>query len=666
MLLGSTALAAPLDPLAYSAIGDLTVASGTLTFDTDTLAVSGAFNGSGVLQSQGGGAPDIAVFDFSNINIASGVTITFQGSRPIALLSQGNATINSAITASGAHGGTGASGGAGGVGKLGGFGGGSAGGGFSGQPGQGPGGALPSLPGHGAAGGGFGGDGGHGGFGTNSNGSGGGGQSYGDLWTGLQGGSGGGGPLGAGVSGGGGAGGGAIEIGATGALALNGVTANGGGGGPAISSANGGGGGSGGGVILHGDTVAVSGTIFAAGGGGGSGAFGGANGGGGGGGGRVTVAQSAYTLGGGTLAVNVVGGGVQPSSGSLPAHPGTGVAGVAELRPELTIMQAGQVRQLGADATFSEAAGGWTLRTSNLQVNAGALAFAAAAVSSAHDLILAGGQVAAVAGWSMAGNAQISGNGAMTGALAGGATNAINASGGTLELGDSSNASGFSFGGTINIANGATLLLKDANGAALNAGGTLNAAGNATVDGKFINNGAVNGPTGAGQALTFVDDVSGAGNTSGNIVYSDGYAPGASPAAITHTGNLTFDATSDLEIELFGTTPGSEHDQINVTQTLDIEGLVRVVLGGGFDPEAGDFFDIFTALDIDLTGADFELPDLDPGLVWQSQVVGGANETYRLSVAPLLVAAPEPGSLAAILGALPLLIALRRRRAARV
>jgi hypothetical protein len=89
-----------LDPLAYSSLGNLSVTS---TFNTDTLVItggSGLTSTTGVTQSQSGG-PTIAVFDFTNVSIGSGATVQVTGSRPIAILSRGNAIIDAAINVSG-------------------------------------------------------------------------------------------------------------------------------------------------------------------------------------------------------------------------------------------------------------------------------------------------------------------------------------------------------------------------------------------------------------------------------------------------------------------------------------------------------------------------------------------------------------------------------------
>jgi len=651
----------PLDPLGYASLGALDVASGTLSFNTDTLAVSGAFAGSGVLQPQGAGLPDIAVFTFSSISIASGVTLSFTGLRPIALLSQGDATIAPLIQANGAAGGIfiTVSGAGAGIGSLGGFDGGAA---IlvsqaGGQPGQGPGGGNAGGPGSGGAGGGYGGAGGHGGFGNNINGSGGGGPAYGDLFSSLQGGSGGGGDSFTTSNGaGGGSGAGAIEIGAAGALVLgSGVSARGGPGGTALSG--GGGGGSGGSIRLHGSSVSVDGVLNAAGGQGGThanqfGGTGGPSSGGGGGGGRVLVVQDSYTLGdAATLAVNVAGGLVQLSGGTDPPDAGTGVAGVAELRPGVTIIPTGQARQLGAQGTFSETAGAWALKTSALQVNAGALAFATQAVSSSHDLILNGGQAAALAGWTMTGAARISGFGTMSGALSGGAGNSIHAAGGTLTLGDANSASGFAFGGAIRLASGATLSLQDADGAELLAGGTLSAAGNASVDGRFVNQGQVNGPSGDAR-LTFLDDVSGEGHFTGNVLFSDGYAPGNSPAAVSFE-NFAMDASGSLEIELAGLAQGAGYDFIDVSGLAALDGTLEVSLLGGFKPSLG---------------ASFEIMRWGSRLGAFDSILGLQGEHFALAASYtdsslVLTAVPEPESYLLLLAGLGLLgFAARRRK----
>ena len=227
--------------------------------------------------------PDSGVYNFTTVNIPSGVTITFlrnQRNTPLTILASGDVTINGTLSVVGMAAGT--QGGA----AFGGPGGGNGGTGASGYdiiqgfPGEGPGGGGGGLPNpnnvnfYGAGGGG----GSYGSTGGSSVGSDhmttNGGQRYGTpALQPLIGGSGGGGgsarPGGV-FGGGGGGGGGAVLIASSGKITLNGtIDASGGAGGNGASSnvTVGGGGGSGGAVRLIANQVAGSGNILARGGG---------------------------------------------------------------------------------------------------------------------------------------------------------------------------------------------------------------------------------------------------------------------------------------------------------------------------------------------------------------------------------------------------------------
>jgi hypothetical protein len=596
-----SALAAPLDPNGFTSLGTLNISSGMLTIDTSTLQVAGAASFTGVVHAQGGGLPDIAVFAFDNINIGSGVTVTVSGARPVALLSKGNAVVGAALdvsavdalfeTVGGAAGPGGAGGGDGGVH----------------DPPLAP--TAGAGPGGGGVSGGGGGFGGAGGLATQGPTSG--GPAYGNLATGLQGGSGGAGHNAMifpqtgdwypGSAGGGG--GGAVEIGAIGQIQLASVTSRGGGAGDSFLTA--GGGGSGGAVLLHGTTISISGSIIADGGESMTPQFvGGVGGGGGGGGGRVLAIPATYVLGAATPTASVAGG---AGGGGM-----SGSAGVAEWAPTLTVIPSGQARLLDAAGVLSETlAGGFTLRGSNLQVDAGGLAFATAPVTSAFSVALNGGSLQAGLGWTMSGLGKLSGFGQVAGAFAGSASNQILANGGTLAVGDANSPAGFSFAGTIDVAAGATLDLRDSNkaalgsattlasgarlsslnGADLGVGKTLSASGAAQVDGKFTNQGAVNGPAAADQFLTFTDDVDGPGNYTGNVLFSDGFSPGSSPAAVS-LQNVAFDASSTLTIELGGISAGAQYDQLNATGTATLGGTMDVVRIGDFMPGLGNSFSV--------------------------------------------------------------------------
>ncbi len=616
-LLAVSAQAVPLDPNAYTSLGTLNVGSGTLTINTDTLAISGAASFTGVVQAQAPGLPEIAVFAFDEIDVTGNVEVSVTGSRPLALLSQGDATIALVIVEGG--------GGAGGAGV--------------GQAGAGPGGgAAGGAFAVGGAGGGYGGAGGAGGPWEASVGPAG-GAAYGDPLVALQAGSGG----GSGGQGGaaGGAGGRAIELGAVGHLEImDGVFADGGqGASESIDAEGGGGGGSGGAILLHAATVNGPGSplalLTAVGGGGGS-ALNDGGGGGGGGGGRITVSTGSHVLGEPLNLLRDVDGG---SGGDLgeSSSGASGSTGVARLHVETTIVPAGLVRALGADGTFQQVISGFQFRSEDLRVNAGGLAFAPSAVASSHDLDLQGGVVASPLGWSLTDSAQVFGFGQLGGPVSGGSASSIEASGGTLVLGDANHSAGFDFAGTAGAAPGAALLLLDAdratlgsvttlgagsalqapNGALLGPGASLAASGDASVAGSFLNQGLVAGPGAVGQFLAFLDDVSGAGSYSGNILFSDGFSPGSSPALVA-LENAVFDASASLAMELGGLAPGSEYDRLVLSGLLGLGGALDVFLIDDFSPALGDRFDLFDWSTLAGVFDAVRLPGLGEGLVWDA------------------------------------------------
>jgi hypothetical protein len=103
-------------------LGALDVPAGaTVGIDTNTMTfswVGTSYTGRAVAHNGG----TIAQFDFTNINIASGVTFNVSGSKPLAIVGTGNATVSSgmsvsSISANGiAGGGSGGTGGSGGIG----------------------------------------------------------------------------------------------------------------------------------------------------------------------------------------------------------------------------------------------------------------------------------------------------------------------------------------------------------------------------------------------------------------------------------------------------------------------------------------------------------------------------------------------------------------------
>jgi hypothetical protein len=278
----------------------LLCASATLqaqnTFSSGSTGADGAF---APATSQSIAVPDSGVFNYTTVNIPTGVTITYtrnSSNKPLTILASGDVVIAGTINMDGKPGNSNGSGGFGGPGA---FSGGAGGYGFdqsfSGVPGDGPGGG-----------------GGGGGSATNNQPGGGGGGGFGTAGAGTSGpvtvqglagprfgavtilpliggsGGGGGGAINNSRGGAGGGGGGAILIASSGTITVNGTILARGGAGNVGNG--GGGGGSGGAVRLIANTLTGNGTVNV-GGGNGTGAF---NGFGGGGGGQGYVRFEAY------------------------------------------------------------------------------------------------------------------------------------------------------------------------------------------------------------------------------------------------------------------------------------------------------------------------------------------------------------------------------------
>jgi cyclophilin family peptidyl-prolyl cis-trans isomerase len=92
-------------------------------------------------------------------------------------------------------------------------------------------------------------------------------------------------------------------------------------------------------------------------------------------------------------------------------------------------------------------------------------------------------------------------------------------------------------------------------------------------------------------------------------------APGLQLGSVTvQTYQQFFDGT--LDIQLRETMPDTEHDRLVVSETAFLAGRLDISLLSGFVPAAGDSFTVLTAESIVGNFAEFDLPQLSPGLVW--------------------------------------------------
>ncbi len=149
---------------------------------------------------------------------------------------------------------------------------------------------------------------------------------------------------------------------------------------------------------------------------------------------------------------------------------------------------------------------------------------------------------------------------------------------GNLSLGDNS-TEGFDFAGTLLVAGGDNVTLRDADLAGLGVltmiaeNGLLTALGGVEV--------------GSGERLA------GFGSVRGNVIVLAGgtVTPGASPGAVsTQNGDVQLLAGSIFLVEVNGTVPGGEFDQLRVQGTVDVSGAVLGLSGGSFRPPTGTVF----------------------------------------------------------------------------
>lgn len=112
------------------------------------------------------------------------------------------------------------------------------------------------------------------------------------------------------------------------------------------------------------------------------------------------------------------------------------------------------------------------------------------------------------------------------------------------------------------------------------------------------------------------DSFSGTGTIQSNLTNAGTVSPGHSPGTITVNGDYTQEASGTLAIELGGTIPDTEHDQLVVTGAVTLGGTLNVTLINDFSPGLGDSFTIMTFGSISGSFASASLPALDPGLKW--------------------------------------------------
>ncbi|MCF0074906.1 DUF4347 domain-containing protein [Dyadobacter sp. CY261] len=143
--------------------------------------------------------------------------------------------------------------------------------------------------------------------------------------------------------------------------------------------------------------------------------------------------------------------------------------------------------------------------------------------------------------------------------------------------------------------------------------------GFAPATGNLVNNGTIDVK---GTVLTVASTLTNAGTLkgSGSFVVSDFtnagvIAPGNSPGMLSFSGKLTNNGV--INIELGGTTAGSEYDQIQVLGTMLFSGTLNVSLADNYIPKLGDTFTIIDAANSTGEFATINLPVI-PQKIWET------------------------------------------------
>jgi hypothetical protein len=256
--------------------------------------------------------------------------------------------------------------------------------------------------------------------------------------------------------------------------------------------------------------------------------------------------------------------------------------------------------------------------------------------------------------------------------IAGGSLGTRIAASGPLTLGLLTHDDGFAFGGQLQTgghqvvlldadlaALGVATLLSDGgqlatvNGALLGADSVLLASGTTSVQGRFVNFGLVQSDA---LPLSFIDDVSGPGQFSGNVRFLAGYEPGVGTARIGFDGgSVAFGPHAMLTLDMNGTTAGSGFDQLADIGALRFDGTLVLAFGTEFAAAPGT---VLQVLDFDSFGGTLDAAHI---------VVDGYDrdrlDLHRLAIDGTLsvTAVPEPGTLALWLAGLGVVV-LRARR----
>jgi hypothetical protein len=204
----------------------------------------------------------------------------------------------------------------------------------------------------------------------------------------------------------------------------------------------------------------------------------------------------------------------------------------------------------------------------------------------------------------------------------------------------------FTNSGSVSVQNGTLAVGSGAGGSTTNAGQITVFAGARLYSGLYTQTGGsttlgggtlVNGPfVIEGGALT------GSGTVSGNITNGGQVIPGGTGAAgtLAINGDYTQMAAGSLNVELGGTTPGSQYDQLDVSGTATLGGTLNVATIGSFSPAFGNTLQVMTFTSSSGNFATYTAPSLASGLfldpVYSAGSLNLATDQVAITGAPAL------------------------------
>jgi hypothetical protein len=189
--------------------------------------------------------------------------------------------------------------------------------------------------------------------------------------------------------------------------------------------------------------------------------------------------------------------------------------------------------------------------------------------------------------------------------------------------------------GLSNATNSGTVTL--AYGTSLGAGSYSQTAGSIVLNGATINGGSLGINWGS---------LSGSGTINASLTNGGQLIPGGAGVAATLTvnGNYTQTATGTLEIDIGGTTAGSQYDQLSVSGTATLGGTLNVATIGSFTPAFGNTFQVLTFGSSSGNFATYIGPSLASGL-FLDPVFGHTSLTLDIDRVAIsgVPASPVPG-----------------------